>query len=252
MQELIRTALLNADQAEVYTSEDSSDSIGFSDGKLDAVDTSLSSALALRIIKDGKIGFAHTRNLLEPKHLVKQALLSAENGMEARFDFPHTTSVPSFDTYDPAIEIVSKDELIQRGRELLDYVKSQTDAQMNLNFGYSTSKSSLANSTGTQLSRSESSFGMFTQLIFPGTGSGLMKFKRSQSPVWLGRQDLDEIIQLYEISRQQIVPATGKMPVIFHAQALYSLIWRLDEAINAANIFNKVSPLCGRTGEQLL
>jgi len=88
-------------------------------------------------------------------------------------------------------------------------------------------------------------------MVFPGTGSGLYTFQRGVSPCWISNEDLDELISLYDICQTQIVPPTGKLPVIFHPQSLYTLLWRVDEAVNPANIVSGISPLCNREGEKI-
>jgi len=74
MEKLLQIASQMADQAEVFYIEEAGDSVEFSDSKLDKADTSMSAGIALRVIKNGKIGLAHTRNLLDREALVKQAL----------------------------------------------------------------------------------------------------------------------------------------------------------------------------------
>lgn len=102
MEKLLKLASQAADQAEVYFNESSSDGVEFNDGKLEKADSSLSSGIALRVIKNGKMGLAYTRNLLDPEALVKQALTSAENGVEVSFRLPLTKDLPTLDTYNTA------------------------------------------------------------------------------------------------------------------------------------------------------
>ncbi len=252
MDKLLKTAASQADQAEVYYTEESSDSISFNDGKLDKADSSLSSGMALRVIKNGRCGFAHTRNLLEPEEVVKQAMLSSASGVEAKYTLPQTVMPPETAVYDPAVESLSKADLIQKGQELLSYVQSKSDGQINLDLWYGTGKTELKNSNGADLSRRISSFGIDAHMVFPGTGSGLFCFNMGTRQCWITREELDAMIEQYEICKTEIVPPTGKLPVIFHSYALPALLWRLKEAINPANIYNAISPLCGREGEQVL
>lgn len=252
MEQLLKQAAALADQADVYYSEESSDEISFNDGKLDRADSSLSSGMALRVIKDGKSGFAHTRNLLDPTEVVNQALLSAQGGSDAPYTLPATKLPTETNSWDPGVASLSKKELIQKGQALLDYVRSKSDGQVNLSISYGTGRTELANSNGASVSRQSSSFGIFAQMIFPGTGSGLMIYKTAMGQCWIPDEDLDELAELYAICQNQIVPPTGKLPVIFHPHSLYTLLWRLDEALSPANIYNGISPLCGKEGEQIL
>ena len=48
----------------------------------------MQSGFSLRIIKDGRLGFAYTKNLLNSEGLLHQALDSLKGQVEAPFDFP--------------------------------------------------------------------------------------------------------------------------------------------------------------------
>ncbi len=252
MDKLLKIATQMADQAEVFYLEDSSDGISFTDSKLETADTQMSSGVALRVIKDGKIGLAYTRNLLDKEGLVRQALLSASNGMEVNIKLPHTTNIVGIEKYDPEIETLSKQELIGMCKKQIEYVRKQLDAQFNLSVNYGTSQYGIKNSAGTELDDRLSGFGAYANLVFPGTGAGIMKFVSGKSMKMLSTSDLDEMIELFKMSKTEIVPATKALPVIFSHQTLYTFLSRFGEAYNPINIHNGISPLCHRIGEKVL
>ncbi|MDD3234710.1 MAG: TldD/PmbA family protein [Candidatus Cloacimonetes bacterium] len=252
MERLLKLATQAADQAEVFYSNDSSDDLSFTDSKLEKADTSISSGIALRVIKDGKIGLAHTRNLLDREALVKQALLSAKDGMEVGFSFPLTTNLPKLNTYNPAIENLSKKDLVEEGKRMLTYIKEKTGGQVNAGFGYSISEGGIMNSAGTCLSQKDSYYWVYAMLVFPGTGSGLFKVSSSNGYKTLNKEELDEMIELFLLSRTEVVPETKKMPVIFAESSHFALLSRFFAAASPANFYNKVSPLLNRIGEQIV
>ncbi len=252
MEKLLKLAMQKADQAEVYYTENNKDSIEFNDSKLENADSSLSSGIALRVIKDGRIGLAHTRNLLDPAAMVDQALLAAKNGMKIGFDFPNTTEVKSIDTFGLGIEKLDKMELIHKSQEMLAYIRSKTEGQINAGIGFSTRSARLINSAGTDLSSKRSHFQVFAMMIFPGTGSGLYCFSLGKDYQWLQRDEIDEMIEQFKISKTEYVPDTGKYPVIFSFNSPHALVSRLEAAFAPVNIHNQISPLCNREGEMIL
>ncbi len=251
MEKLLKLASQVADQADVYYQEDSTDRIEFVDGKLEKADTSLSYGMALRVIKDGKVGLAHTCNLLDPQALTDQAVTSAANGMAVNIKLPFTKDLPKVEGYDPSIEKMDKKELIAEGERLVQYVKTRSQGQFNLDYGYSTSRMGIMNSAGTDLSQKDSTFWVYGQMIFPGTGSGLFEFRTGKGYVPLTEAMLDEMLELFRISENQIVPPTGALPVIFTDMTLSALLSRFFTAASPVNIYNKVSPLCDRYGEKI-
>jgi PmbA protein len=252
MDKLLKIASQAADQAEVYYQESTSDSVEFNDSKLTKCDSKLRSGVALRVIKDGKMGLAHTRNLLDREALVKQALLSAENGVEVGFQMPLTRDLPELELYDSSIEKITKQQLVETGNRTIEYIKKRTDGQLNLGFGYGTGSSAIMNSAGTNLASRGSGFGAQAMMIFPGTGSGLFQFQTGRSYKEISTAELDELLELYSLSKTEIVPATKRMPVIFTPISLFGLLSRLSAASSPVSIYNKVSPLCGRIGEKIV
>ncbi len=252
MDKLLKLAAQAADQAEVCYAESSADSLAFSDGKLDNCDSYLSSGIALRVIKNGRMGLAHTRNLLDREALVKQALTSAENGVEVDISFPLTQNPPQLDLYRPSIEALSKESLIASGQRIIDYIRARVRGQINVAFGYGTGGGGILNSAGTDLSEKGSGFSTQAMLVFPGTGSGLFTFKTGRELLSLEEAELDELIELFRLSEKEIVPPTKKLPVIFTPISLSALLSRFAAASAPVNIYNKVSPLCGKLGEQIV
>lgn len=251
MEKLLNLAAKAVDQAEVFYQDESSDQLSFNDGKLEKADTSMTAGIALRVIKDGKMGLAHTRNLLNPEALLAQAMLSAQNGVEVDIQLPHTTGLPEINSYNPEIESLNKKDLIAEGNRIINYVKQKADAQVNLGFSFSTSNMGIMNSAGSRLSQKSSDFTVYAMMIFPGTGSGLFKFNLGKDYQVIPQADLDEMIELFLLSKTQIVPETKEMPVIFSEFAISALLSRFFAAIHPVNIYNKVSPLCNRIGEQV-
>ena len=252
MEKLLKLASQAADQAEVYFNESSSDGVEFNDGKLEKADSSLSSGIALRVIKNGKMGLAYTRNLLDPEALVKQALTSAENGVDVSFRLPLTKDLPTLDTYNTAIAELNKEQLLSRGMDVIDYIRSRVEGQVNLGIHYGWEKQGVLNSAGTYLQSRHSEFAIFTNMIFPGTGSGLIKYAVARGMTDIPREELDELIELFRLSATEIVPPTKRMPVIFTPFTLFALLSRFSAASSPASLYNKVSPLCDKLGQKIV
>lgn len=252
MEKLLALAKQSADEAEVFFTEDSGDSIEFSDSKLEKADTSMSAGLALRVIKDGRIGLAHTRNLLDREALVKQALQSASNGMEASFHFPATPDLPILPTQNRELVELGKEELISRGKELIAYVNARTRGQFNLQYWYNSGKMGIMNSAGTSLEMASTDFVIFCQLVFPGTGSGLYKFRIGRKVLDIDSAELDDMINLFKICETEVIPPTKAMPVIFTEQTVTALLSRFFTAAHPSSFYSKVSPLLNKLGEKIV
>ena len=81
MEKLLEMAKKLSDQAEVYSRESTYNSVSFQDSKLHDLDSVFQSGVSLRIIKDGKLGFAYTRNLIDRQELLDNALTSLKESV---------------------------------------------------------------------------------------------------------------------------------------------------------------------------
>ncbi len=104
MEKLLDMAKKVTNQAEIYSAEYTSNAVSFQDAKLYNIETNFLSGISLRIIKDGRLGFAYTRNLIDRQELLDNALRSLEGGVEAPYDLPDTKGIKKLDTYDPTIK----------------------------------------------------------------------------------------------------------------------------------------------------
>jgi len=251
MENLLKIAAAQADQAEVYTTSYSNDGLSFVDGNLKDADSSLSSGIALRVIKNGRIGLAHTRNLLDPEKLLQQALFSAANGQEVGFSFPKTASVASLKTYDPEIEKTDKQKIVTELKQIVDYVKKQSDLQLDLGAGYYNGERRIINSAGTDLSEKSSEYYSYASITFPGSASSIFHITKAKKYQPLDMAEIDKLIELYRLGQNEVIPPTAKMSVIFTPRMMYALLTRFYAAIAPVNFYNKISPLLGKFDQQV-
>ena len=74
MESVLDKAIRIAKECEVYGVSQTDTSMSFEANRLKMVDTRETSGLALRLVKDGRIGFSSTTNLEEEDALVERAL----------------------------------------------------------------------------------------------------------------------------------------------------------------------------------
>ena len=101
---ILELAASAADQAEALCVESASVSVNFEANAIKGSDANDRAAAALRIIKNGRVGFSSTSNLDDLQGLVEAALETAPFGAEARFDFPGPQDFPDAPAYDSSVE----------------------------------------------------------------------------------------------------------------------------------------------------
>ena len=251
MERLLEIAGKAADQAEVYFLEHQSDQIQFENGRLKEIESKMQSGLSLRIIKDACLGFAYTKNLLNPEDLLRQAMASLKGKVEAPFDFPSGMPLPSLKTNDPHLQEVTNSDLVEEGSRVCAYLASRAEGQVNVSIQRDRQQIRLQNSRGLDQILISSSYFLNASMLFPGSQAGLDRPILEIGFRPFPEEKLDLLQKLFNLSLTEIRPKPGKMKVLFFPETLYALIWRIQAAANGKNIYEKTSPFLGKIGGTL-
>src|SRR5208283_2026602 len=107
LEEILALAKKVAEEAEVYLVSNEETPVHFESNRLKNIQYKQSQSVALRVIKNGKIGYATSTSMENAQQLVDDAAATAEFGMKAEFQFPATKAFPEVTVFDAAVEKVS-------------------------------------------------------------------------------------------------------------------------------------------------
>ncbi|MFP3897962.1 MAG: TldD/PmbA family protein [Dehalococcoidia bacterium] len=249
MEALLEIAKKVSDQVEVYSLEQTIDSVSFEDAMLKDIDSKLQSGTSLRIIKDGKLGFAFTRNLISGEELLQNALDSLS--VEVGFDLPVTQDPAQLDTYDSAIENLTNTDIVNECNRICEMLGPKRSGQINIEAERVTSRVRLINSNGTDLSSRSSQYYCYTAIMYPGSYSSISRLVASKHFERIPDEHLSFIVDTYNKSLKEASPRGGKMKVLFLPGTIYSLMWRLASATNGKNIYEGTSPVSDKLGDEM-
>jgi PmbA protein len=119
LEEILALAKKAAEEAEVYMVTSEETPVHFESNRLKNIQYKQSQSVALRIIKNGKIGYATSTSIKNAQQLVDNAVATAGFGMKAEFQFPATMTFPEVAVFDAAVEKVSLEKMTQLGAELI-------------------------------------------------------------------------------------------------------------------------------------
>ena len=115
MEEILSQAKKLAEQAEVFQVSSKVTPVRFEANLLKQIQRKESISTALRIIKDGKVGFAQANGFIEPRRLADMAAETCQFGTPAKFNFPDQKVDPTIETFDPQIDKVTIEHMIELG-----------------------------------------------------------------------------------------------------------------------------------------
>ncbi|MEX1193749.1 MAG: metallopeptidase TldD-related protein [Dehalococcoidia bacterium] len=249
------TRAAGAQQAEAYQVANEEVPVKFEANRLKELNSRRTSGVALRVIADGRVGFASSTRPGDVDDLVEAAMETVPFGPEAHFDFPKQAEAPMVDTFDPATETFAIDEMIKTGQTLIDAIRDieadlQCDGQVRRLVGTVT----LANTNGGRYTYRGSMLMLWmhgtlirgTDMLFVGDVDA------SASPVLDTKRIIETVSWQLEHSRRNATMRTADMPVIFTSTGVAdALVMPLTLAFSGRLVHQGQSPLAGKLGDAL-
>lgn len=252
MRKLLDIASRVSDQAEIFSIRTDSSRLEMRNRKPTDMSASIQSGYAIRLLKDGSIGTAYTKNLLDREEFISNALNSLKGNVKAGFSFPDPSEIPLPWVPDGSVAGMGFNDLYDRSRKVLDYLDGKVEGQIDVYAVCGTTDLSIINTSGLNLSRESSFMYMFASLLFPNTETSVHRLFQSRRADYFPTDDLDEIVKMYESGLPEVDIPTGRMKVVFMPDTMYTFLWRLSTATSGKSFYNRISPLQDRRGTKVL
>jgi PmbA protein len=251
MERLLEMAGKVSDKAEIYSFDARGDSVSFENAHLKDIDSSIQSGVSLRIMKNGILGFAYTKNLANREGLIQNALDSLKGGVEGLFELPLTKDMPSLNTYDPSAETLSNSAMVEECNRVCEILSLKTRGQINISASRSTGSIRILNSSGTDLSWKSSAYYLSPHILYPYSSASLHRILKSKRFEQAGDEYLNFLSETYDQSLKEVNPEGRNMKVLLLTETLYVLMWRLQTATSGLSVYQNISPLAQKIGEKI-
>ena len=250
--QLLHLAAQKADAAEVYSLETQNTPIEFENNHLKSLQTKATQGVALRLIHNGKLGFASSTDLTKLEELVDAALQTAEIGAPVEFefakDFHHTTPESDYTPPDTA-------EWVQTGKDLIEQVHQyNSEILVGAEFSIRRQNITIATTEGVEAKRS-------SQTISGSLSGNLVRgedFLEVYAYDVVRDRPLDsdtllqKLLEKYRNAEQAATIQTGSYPVLFTPQAVALVFGGLFKTVlSGQSVVQKASPLADKLGETL-
>jgi PmbA protein len=242
-----------AEAAEVFMVSSEETPVQFEANRLKRIQSKQGTNVALRIIKQGRIGYASTTDLGDTQGLVHSAVETAPFGIQARFELPKKAKYPEIDVFDPDTESVPIEKMIALGEELIALVTKHTpDIICEAMVAKDIISLRIINSGGGQASYKKSVFSlsMWGSLI---RGTDMLFVGESQSscnPITTPKEVAGVVIQQLELAKNRASVPTKQLPVILTPRGVVSaIIPSLMMAFNGKIVLEGASPIGNRLGQ---
>ncbi|MFC2052627.1 PmbA/TldA family metallopeptidase, partial [Chloroflexota bacterium] len=225
MENILARAKKVAEEAEVFMVSSEETPVQFEANRLKHMQSKQSTSVALRIVRQGKTGYATATELNNSQELVEAAVETAQFGMTAKFDFPTLTVYPQVEVFDPAIESISTEEMAKLGEELIITVRAHTpELVCEAAVAKDTVSVSIINSRGGQANYKQSIFslGIEGQLIHDTDMLFVGESQSSCHPILDPDTVTKAVLQQLELAKNQAPISTKSLPVVFTPNGIAS------------------------------
>ncbi len=243
------------EQAEVYELREEITPATFEANRLKEIQTKRRHGLAVRVIKNGRVGLASSTDLRDLPSLIDRAIASAEFGAPAAFQFPRYVQAAGVAVYDPALEKLSAESLIDLGWDMIDRVRNyDPDILCSATVSKSLSTVTLANTQGEQVSyaKTVNSVSLSGNLI---TGTDMLDISEEASSC---RADINverlvsDLVDKFDVAKRVAEVRTKPMPVVFTPKGVAgALLLPLKLALNGRVVLQGASPLGDKVGREV-
>ena len=170
MENILTQAKKVAEEAEVFAVSSEETPVQFEANRLKHIQSKQSTSVALRIIREGRIGYATATASEDSQNLVDAAVETAQFGMKAEFEFPSLSSYPDIEVFDSDTEAVTTEKMAELSEGLIAAVRAHNpDLQCEGGISKGEVSVRIINSRGGQAS--------YKQTIFSLGIEGLVGFK---------------------------------------------------------------------------
>ena len=243
------------EQAEVYAFETASTPVAFEANRLKSLETKESHGLALRVVKDGRIGLATTTRLDAPGALVDSAAELAAFGALARFELPASISPAPVEVFDAAAERLPVEHMVALGQEMIDRVRAYDPAILcEAGVRRHLETVELLNSRGGRGAYRKSSLALVVggQLIRGQDFLSIWEYDSRCGPALDHTALADAAVRKFDLAKTVVAVSARRLPVIFTPRGVASILFPyLGAALSGKSVLQGSSALSDKLGQQV-
>jgi PmbA protein len=252
--ELLARLKSQAEQVEVVYVRGESTNVGYEANRLKSSQVEETSGIAVRVVKDGRLGFAASSDESAVDKLISNVLESADYGDSIPISFPAAQPAPEVVTYDQAVSELPISRLAEIGQEIVDIIlEVEPEARVNVELERGVQRLALRNQAGSELAFGRSPLSIGFEISRVKGDDVLIMYDVTGSTVWMddylafARRAAEKL----RLAQKSATIRSGRMPVLFSPRGVLVLGLPIMLGLNGKNVYRQTSPMAGRIGEKL-
>jgi PmbA protein len=251
---ILEKAKKRCDCAEAYHFTSETTGCVWAADKLKLAETRETSGIALRVLKDGKIGFFASSKIDDPDKIVDTACELAPYGSSFAGEFPKTFKPVDVDFFHEPTAKAGADRLIEAGNRMVSKAKAaHSEAIYEGKLDRSVVHCTVANSHGARADFRKTIFGGMLWGSVTREGDVLNVFEFGRYNHFDDQPDkfADETIRKLKDAANIVKLPAGEYPCILTPDGM-EIFGVLETALNARAVLKDLSPFKDKVGEKIL
>ncbi len=252
--ELLGRLKSQAQQVEVVHVRAESTNVGFEANRLKSSQVEETNGIAVRIVKDGRLGFAASSDESAVEKLISNVLESAKFGDNIPISFPAAQPGPKVATYDQSISDLPVARLAEIGQEIVDIIlKVEPEARVNVELERGVQRLALRNQAGSELAFERSPLSIGFEISRVKGDDVLIMYDVTGSTVHMDDYSAfaRRAAEKLRLAQKSATVRSGRMPVLFSPRGGLALGLPVMLGLNGKNVYRQTSPMAGKIGEKL-
>jgi PmbA protein len=241
-----------AEGVEVYYLRTHSQPVQFENNRLKSLTTKSVEGVALRVIRDGRLGFAASTDLTRLEDLVNAALDTATIGDPAEIDFAPAQQLQ--DTR-PPVTLPTTEMLVDIGKNLIEQMHGYNpDILVDVGFNPGFGEVQIITHTGAQAhyQRQSLSASLGGNWVRGEDFLQIYSYEVTDGHPPDYDQLLREVIQKYTWAEHTTTVTSGTLPVLFTPRAVASVLAGLFESLLSGQaVVQQATPLADKVGQRV-
>ncbi len=255
MKKIIEKALAKgAERCEVFYLSSLDTEVEYEASKLKNLSNTEEMGFALRLVKDGRMGYATTTKADGLDRLVDDAIATSACGETAEFGFAGATDVTGAELVDARIKELSIEEMMKRSEDaiakLLDY-EGEINAESGTKRRIQTVSVETSEGFESTQERTLYQFYISGRLIEGDNMLDAGGYYGGTAMDVGGPKLVDETIADFRNGRTNVDVSSGPTTVILTPRAVADVMMTMNYGVNGSIVERKISPLTDKMGETI-
>ncbi|MEN9258860.1 MAG: metallopeptidase TldD-related protein [Gloeomargarita sp. SRBZ-1_bins_9] len=252
LEKLLDLARPRAEGVEVYYLRSYSRPVLFENNRLKSLDSKAMQGVALRVIAQGRLGFAASTDLTRLEEVVNVALDTATVGDPVEMDF---AAAQQWEDTRPPVELPTTAALVEIGQGLVEQVHAYNpEILVDVSLQPSAGEVQILTDKGAyaRYQRQSLSVGLGGNWVRGEDFLQIYSYQVTDGSPPDYQRLVQEVVQKYRWAEQTTSITGGNLPVLFTPRAVASVLAGLFEAmLSGQAVVQKATPLADRVGQRV-